>query len=236
MNYLKCALVGLSQFFICSISEARVYDIFSFLGGGGVDVNELLGDKAVMDEPVIINGVSTSLHVGLIKVSIKDYLVKLRSLNPELRIRSSKNSVFYKEDLGGGRNKRHYLTQTSGKHPVVHFAMELPDKMPQEVSWPTDLPMPASAQVNSSISFSERGSSFASFSTMLTTGRAEQDAFHSLTGSGWQSTSLPSTTQQQLQSGGVFFKPSERKVLIVSFLETKDGSVTGSIYLKPLKK
>ena len=220
-------------FVMINMCEAKVFDLLPFFDSGSVDVNELLGDRKIMNEPVIIDGVSTTLKVGIVNTSLRDYAIKLRSMNSDLKIRTSKNSIYYKNNLGNGQNELHYLTQVSEKHPVVHFSMDMPEKMPSVISWPESLPVPASAQVSASLTFTKRGSVYASFSTVLGVEQAEQEVSNSLLGEGWQSFS--SLNQNSGATGGVFFKPGDRKILIVSFLETKNGSVTGSIYMKPLK-
>lgn len=236
MRYIKSSFICFVCL-MCSVQvHAKIFDFLPFFSkGGAVDVNELLGSKRIMNEPVTVNGISTTLKVAIIDVSLREYSIKLKSTNPKQKVRASQNSLFYSEGQGNGKVVKHYLTQVSAKHPVVHFSMELPEKPPKGISWPKSLPMPASADVESSIVFDERGTAYASFSSMLDVNQAAHEIETSLTGSGWESTSSPASDRQS-QTGGFFFKPDERKVLIVSFLATKDGSTSGSIYMKPLKK
>lgn len=214
--------------------NAKVFDLIRFFKGSSMDINELLGDKRIMNEPVTINGVPTTLHVGIIDVSLKEYAIKLRSMNPKLRIKSSKNSIYYKKNLGNGMNELHYLTQVSDKYPVVHFSMKMPQKMPETIPWPKELPIPGSAKADLTLTFNKRGSTFASFTTILSPKQAEQEITNTLLGAGWEEPG-GSTQQFTSETGGVFFNPNERKMLIVSFLGINNGTVTGSIYMKPIK-
>jgi len=235
MKYVKLPLILLIGFISSAQVDAKVFDFLPFFSSGGaVDVNELLGSKRIMEEPVTVNGISTTLKVSIIDVSLRDYSIKLKSVNPKQKVSFSQDALLYSEVLDNGKVVKHYLTQVSAKHPVIHFSMELPEKPPAGIGWPKSLPMPASADVESSIVFDERGTAYASFSSMLATDQAAVEVESSLTGKGWQTMSSPEAGRQA-QTGGFFFKPDERKVLIVSFLEGKNGATTGSIYMKPLK-
>lgn len=208
-----------------STAQAKVYLWGSSRSGGGAaELDRILNPAGVIKEPVIINGVSAELRVGLIGETLNDCLRILKAAFPAAECVMSPGSVRI-TIKDSAYQTRILLINTGLGNPLVQFSIKIPRQIPREFAWPTDLPRCSDAIPLQYIRYPDRKSVYGAFSTAMSESSAFQEIDATMRGSGW----TPATRGGGNDTGGIFINQKTMEIMIVNFSKGQ-----GSIYRKPL--
>ena len=214
--------------------HAEVFTLAPFSGSGKGDPSDFLHPLNLWTEPVIINGVASSLKICALEIGLDISVDQLRKNYPDAKIMKNSNSALIEFKDPDGDRKRIYLVELGGVYPVLQFSMDLPAKIPEAPAWPKELPLPPDSTPVSTMEFPERKSTYGFFRTSLPVDAAMGSVTMQLNAEGWQSFGShnnPATPSK----GDVFINKKPLRIMTVSFSENEKGEVGGSVYSKPLK-
>jgi len=214
--------------------HADVFTLAPFSGAGKGDPSDFLHPLDLWTEPVIMNGVASSLRICALETGLDISVEQIRGNYPDAKILKNGNSALIEfKDLDGGR-KRIYLVELGGVYPVLQFSMDLPGKIPETPAWPKELPLPSDSTPLSTMEFPERKSTFGFFRTSLPADAALGSMTMQLNAEGWQ-TFGSHNNQATPSKGDVFINKNPLRIMTVSFSENGKGEVSGAVYTRPLK-
>lgn len=235
---------GLMRFWVVFISfmmltvsiNAEVFTLWPFSKdektgeGSGV-----LQPLELWTEPVIINGVSMGMKIGLLENDLRTSFAILRKLYPKAVKTWNANSLLMEIKKENGKAERLYLVELGGIYPVIQFSIQLPEKIPASFSWPSELPLPSGAEPLNCIQFPKRKSSYGHFLSSFPVEQSLTMIRNSLEADGWKAVTKESASGGLSGRGETFMKVSPVRIMIVSFSETEDGKVKGSMYTRSIK-
>ncbi|HCE42933.1 MAG TPA: hypothetical protein DET40_05250 [Lentisphaeria bacterium] len=213
---------------------AEVFTLAPFSGSGRGEPEDFLHPLSLWTEPVIINGVASSLRICALETGLDISIDQMRRNYPNAKILKNRNSTLIEFKDPDGYRKRIYLVELGGLYPVLQFSMDLPAKIPEAPSWPKELPLPPDSTPVSTMEFPDRKSTYGFFKTALPADAAMSSVAMQLNAEGWQSFGShnnPATTSK----GDVFIKKNPLRMMAVSLSENGKGEVSGAVYAKPLK-
>lgn len=213
-----------------SLLPAEVFTLAPFRGKsdgpvGAADIFKAVNGAELWSEPVVVNGIRTQMNLRLLKNDIKECFLTFKQHFPGCVFRSSPGALMVEFKLKDGTLERLYLVQMGGAYPVLQFAMTFPGGIPEHKrEWPEELPITRVAEVENTISLTERNVTFGSFSTSLSGDAAMNEIRTDLAAKGW-------TDLKQ----GVFIKDNPLSIMLVSFSGTEKGVTHGFILKRPFK-
>lgn len=214
----------------CQADVFSIWPASSGKGGGGVnDPENALRPREIMVEPVTINGIQLSLRVALIDMRLEELLELLRKLFPGAEFAANTNSILVKIKDTSGRETRLLLVYLGTGFPIIQFSMLLPEKFPQNIQWPAELPMTAAGVPVKYMYFPKREAWFGSFKTVASSGQALSEIAGKLSTDGWS----PFTGEANSgidAKGEIFLKKNPFSIMLVNF---SDG--IGSVYTRRTK-
>ena len=243
----KPFFVSLATVIICLVGSFPLYgDVFTiwpFSGGGakpsgnnsGSNVIDILQATKLWSEPVIINGRRLSLGISLVRSDLKTCVIQLRDLYPKASMARNSNSVLMNIKLANEMQRRIFLIELNGPFPVIAFSMDIPKKIPDRFSWPSDIPIPSGATPISYMEFPKRDATYGHFSfTAASASQALGEMKSSLSAMGWKAVTRESSTS--IAEGEIFLRDNPKSIMIVNLSLSKNSSTgKGSVYLRPLK-
>lgn len=197
--------------------------------------SQLLDSRHLWDEPVIVNGIKTSLGVSIIERDYRECLFQLKSVYPKAFFAENATSIFAEFKLKNGSLRRLYLINMGSKSPVMQFTMDLDGKIPDKFDWPDELPLFPGGTPLACIQLTDRDAFYGNFTANVSVEQSASTMKTSLISQGWK----PATGEDFATygaSGDVYIKESPLRILLTSFTEDKNGEIKGSIYTRPLKK
>lgn len=187
----------------------------------------LLGNKQIMEEPVVVNGMQMTLKIFLVNDSLASCFTLLRRDYGDARFQTNSDSLLVNVKSGAG-SVRLLLVKLGAGYPAVQFSIEVPDAIPTIFDWPKDLPLISDAVPMQYMSFTARGVMYGIFSTRMRPEAALQEFVADVQSSGWVSLSTAGIASNG--SGHVFVRKSPPGLLAVNFTSGK-----GIVFLRPLK-
>lgn len=218
-------------------ANAEVFTLWPFSKGekGGEELSGALQPVELWTEPVIINGVSVGMKIGLLENDLRTSFGLLHKLYPKAVKTWNANSLLMEIQKKDGKKERLYLVELGGIYPVIQFSIQLPEKIPSSFSWPSELPLPAGAEPLSCIQFPKRKSSYGHFLSSFVLEQSLTMLRNELEADGWKAVTKESASGGLSGKGEMFMKTSPLSIMIVSFSESEDGTVKGSVYTRSIK-
>ncbi len=203
-------------------------------GGNGLpgqEFQELFDHKPLLEEPIVYNGVKTTLHVLLIKRPPEELLAELRHRYPELKMRADSAGVVLFWPGARGWRQRVLLVGNVEQGNVTCFVMRLPEKTPDRPQWPRTLPLPPGATPEETILFEDSGVSYGAFRGSLPPAEALAAVAEKLAAEGFTPVTGEAAGANTVARGELFLRSRPRQLLWIAFAD--DGS--GTVALTPLK-
>lgn len=197
--------------------------------GRGMRLSDIADGKAILSEPIEVNGDKLKLEVHLLDMSLEDLLYQLKALASDIKIAANSNSMLVTEKLKHGMLKRRLFIYSGKGLPILCFSMLLPDKLPELRDWPQQLPKTADGIIRQYIYFPKRQAYYGVFSTAAQPADALREVSGSLKGNGWTAVSHEDSLPNG--RGEIFFKQRPRSLMLISIGE--DGTVI--VYTRPVK-
>ena len=225
-NQILLFLLFLFALFRSEIGYSDVFTLAPYRSGGKAWGTDLLGGAKLWTEPLEVNGIKTEMRLTLIDMTLPECLSIFRRKFPEAVFRGNEESFLVEIKRHSGARERIYLVDVGGDvYPVLQFAMELPEKLPDNPDWPSELPLPGSAQPVKVIEMPDRGTVYGTFTASMRPNLIYNDLDMKLTGDGWHSLGK-----------GVFLKDGPMRIILVSAVEDGNGVVHGSVLKRNLEQ
>jgi len=225
---LTVFMIGFSPF----MANGEVFTLRPPSGNSNDNVmrlSDLTPGKAIMTEPIEINGVKLKLEVKMLDISLRELLYQLKKLNSATKIAANSTSILATETMKNGMLKRLLFIYSGKGLPILCFSLILPAKLPKLSVWPQQLPITADGIMQQHIYFPKRKAHYGTFST----GAYQTDALRELSGSlranGWDAVSGEDSLPNG--RGEMFFRQRPRSLMLVSI--AKNG--TAIVYTRPVK-
>lgn len=197
--------------------------------GNGMRLSDLVAGKAIMSEPIEINGVQLKLEVKLLDISLSDLLYQLKKLSSATKIAANATTILATETMTNGMLKRLLFIYSGKGLPILCFSLMLPDKLPKLAVWPQQLPITADGIMQQHIYFPKRQAHYGVFSTGAHSADALREVSGSLRANGWDAVSGEDSLPNG--RGEIFFRQRPRSLMLISIAE--DG--TAIVYTRPVK-
>ena len=204
----------------------------SWPGGAAADA---LNPKKLWTEPLVLNGVDSSMGIALVDSSFESCVFQLRSAYPKASFAGNGNSLLMEAKLESGRRMRLFVIQMPGIYPVIQFTMEVPEKIPTSPKWPSTLPLPSGATPITVMEFPKRGSSYGFFSCPQSKEQASIEMKQQFVSSGWRAMGSD-TNEKGGSSGDVFIHSTPPEIAIVGVSTDEAGQTRGSVYSRKTGK
>ncbi len=203
-------------------------------GGKGLpeqEFQELFDHKMLLEEPIVYNGVKTTLHVLLIKRAPEELLAELRQRYPALKMRADSAGVVLFWPGARGWRQRVLLVGNVEQRNVTCFIMRLPEKTPDKPQWPRTLPLPPGATPEETILFENSGVSYGAFRGSLPLAEALAAVAEKLAAEGFTPVTGEAAGTNAVARGELFLRSNPRQLLWIAF----DDNGNGTLSLTPLK-
>ena len=214
----------------CQADVFSIWPTSTGKGGGGTnDPENALRSREIMVEPVTINEVQLSLRVALIDMRLEELLELLRKLFPGAEFAANSNSILVKIKDTSGRETRLLLVYLGTGFPIIQFSMQLPEKFPENIQWPSELPMTADGVPVKYMYFPKRDAWYGSFKTVVSSSQALSEIAGKLSTDGWS----PFTGEANSGidgKGEIFLKKNPFSIMLVNFSDN-----IGSVYTRRTK-
>lgn len=210
--------------------KAEVFTFAPFAKGKGVtgegaEITDAMGGAKLWSEPIIVNGSKTKMHLRLLKNNLSECYLTFRKHFPKASFRLSPGALLVEFKHKDGTLERIYLVEMNGLYPVIQFAMSFPNGLPRDTDeWPVELPLPAGADIQNTISLPDRNVSYGTFTTPMSKNGALSDVRGTLVSKGW--TNLKE---------GVFIKDKPLSIMLVSFSQDDKGVTRGFVLKRPFR-
>jgi hypothetical protein len=215
--------------------NAEVFTLAPFSGGGKGDPSEFLSPLELWTEPVVINGVGGGLKISVLEIGLQICIDQLKLNFPDAEISKNDNSALLEIKEKNGGRKRIYLVELGGVYPVIQFSIDLPSKISDTPSWPSELPLPPDSKPVSTIEFPSRKAHYGYFNTALSADEALRSIRLQIGAEGWQAFGSHDNPMHPAK-GDVFINKKPLRIMIISFSENENGEVKGAIYQKPVRE
>ena len=221
-------------------ARADVFSLWSFQPSGrsgswsSAAAVDLLSQKKLWSEPVIVNGSDVSLGISLVDTEFETCVFELRSAFPKASYAANANSLLMETKLEGGRRLRLYIISIPGIYPVIQFTMELPPTLSPNPQWPSSIPLPPSSTPLTVMQFPNRGSSYGLFSSALSPDQALSEMRKSMVSGGWRPAGGDGGSNES--AGDVYLRERPLEISIVGANSGEDGVTRGSVYTRALTK
>lgn len=194
---------------------------------------DVLSQKKLWAEPVIVNGSEVSLGISLVDTEFDSCVFQLRSAYPKASYAGNSSSMLMEAKLDGGRRLRLFIVSLPGIYPVIQFTMELPPSMPNP-QWPQSLPLPPSSTPLTVMQFPNRNSSYGLYSSELSPDQALSEMRKSLVAGGWRPAGGDGGSNES--GGDVYMRERPFEIAIVGANADEKGVTRGSIYTRAIGK
>ncbi len=235
----RIAIIALLLATVLPLCRAEVYLLgpkrrSATEGGNGLpgqEFQDLFDYKSLLEEPVVYNGVKSTLQVLLIKRPLEELLAELRHRYPELKMRADNAGVVLFWPGARGWRQRILLVGNAEQGNVTCFVMRLPEKTPNQPQWPRTLPLPPGATPEETILFENSGVSYGAFRGSLPPAEALAAVAEKLAAEGFTPVTGEAAGANMVARGELFLRSRPRQLLWIAFAD--DGS--GTVALTPLK-
>ena len=196
--------------FSAVVMNADVFTLAPYSGGKawGADI---LGGQGLWSEPIVINGIKTSLSLKVLTIPFDDCLRILKQKVPKALFKVNGESILIEIKRNNGRHERVYIVKTDGVYSAIQFSMELPLKMPKKPEWPSELPISPASKPITVISLPERDLLYGTYTSTMSPGRILNDAEATMTSKGWKPLGR-----------GVFLKEKPMRIIMINVSEDED--------------
>ncbi|MDD3155561.1 MAG: hypothetical protein PHS41_11910 [Victivallaceae bacterium] len=120
---------------------------------------------SILEEPVLINTVRTTSRTALLRISYAE-LARLLGQYRHGKVKIGPDAMRVEFPIDNGKRIRRILFVRAGhedEQNTLCFELELPEKLPNNPPWPSELPLPPGAIPVESVAFPERGLIYGSF-------------------------------------------------------------------------
>ncbi len=215
------------------IVNARVFSLMPRNTSGrnsGRSINPAtaLTPRNLLTEPMVINGASTTLSMGLVDHNIFSVLQILHHLFPQADYEINANTVLAKITVSDNVHKRLLLISFGTRFPILQFAMTIPPAT-TTIQWPKHLPLPSGSTPKRYIHFPQRNSWYGSFTTTLSPEQALAEVIAKLGADGWKPVEGSAVTNN---CRGKFFM--RKKPLAIMQINFANG--IGVVYFKNIRR
>ncbi len=222
-------VLSLCVFFAAFSAGAEVYWLRPFgkqTRQIGARIDELPGARVLLNEPLVVNGYTLDMAIGLIPRPMDEVLAEAAG-----KVRRGPDSA--RIDLPPVGNWRTCFLLLPGKNgeSTVFMEMRVPEKLSAaNVEWPSLLPLPPGAVPVEVLFFPARNAYYGAFSGAGSPAIALPQLAATLTAQGWTMLTGEAEQTNNLGRGEIFLLDRPRSLLWVTLDE--DGG--GVVYRRPL--
>jgi len=193
-----------------------------------------LNEHKLWTEPVVVNGVKLGIEMSLLDEPFSICLSRMKKLYPDAQMTSNNKSLLFEITKNGVR-RRIYIVGIGGIYPSIQFAVDMSQNIPENFTWPRDLPLPSGAIPQRYVALPDRGSVMGSFRS-ISDPKTTIDMLSSLLESdGWVSAGAGSDLRPE-SSGGIYLKTDPVRVMNIAAGKNKSGECFATVYMHTAKK
>lgn len=193
-----------------------------------------LNEHKLWTEHVVVNGVDLAIEISLLDEPFSICLPRMKKLYPDALMSSNPKSLLF-EIMKNGVKRRIYIIGIGGIYPSIQFAVDMPQNIPENFTWPRELPLPPGSVPQRYVALPDRDSVLGSFRS-VSDPKTTVDMLASLLESdGW----VPAGAGKNVNSdspGGVFLKSNPLRVMNVAAEKNKSGDCFATVYMHTAKK
>lgn len=197
----------------------------------GADLLTFLHSRNIFTQAMVINGLKTSLRLGLIDMPLPEILLDLQRTFPGAEYVSGGNTLLIKHKIENGWQQRLLLLYFGERFPVLQFSMLLPPAFPAQLKWPVQLPITTDGRPLRVMAIPSQYAFYGCFRTQQHPAAALSEMTAGLRADGW----LPFTGEAAAAlhgKGEIFIRKQPLAVMLVNV--TKAGIAT--VYTRPCIK